>query len=426
MDLGTPNLQALQRMMIALVLGGLVGLEREHAQAGKKQIQLGGARTFPILALLGAISAFASQWMSWFFMAGFSTVSLLLIISYYYTAKEDPGMTTELSALAVFLIGALAQWGEIHLAAALAIILTALLALKRPLHEMTTRLGEDDLYATLKFVTVTIIVLPLLPDEAYGPLSVFNPYKLGLMVVLIATIGFAGFFMIRMLGARLGIILMGLLGGLVSSTAVTLSCAEKSRQNPGLSSAYALATGIACVMMFPRVLLEAFVINPALGQQLVIPIAVAAGLGILVIAVGVLRLKPGHEEEVSATNPFRLMPAVKFGLMLAAVLFLAKAAQLYLGNLGVYVASAAAGLTDVDAITLSMARLSLDGESENPVSLDTALAAILLAATVNTTVKGVFAFSARAPAFRLAVAPVFIGLLIGVLGGYVTYRILAA
>ena len=413
-------------MIVALVLGGLIGLEREHAQAGKKQIQLGGVRTFPILALLGAISAFASQWMSWFFMAGFSTVSLLLIISYYYTAKEDPGMTTELSALAVFLIGALAQWREIHLAAALAIILTALLALKRPLHEMTTRLGEDDLYATLKFVTVTIIVLPLLPDEAYGPLSVFNPYKLGLMVVLIATIGFAGFFMIRMLGARLGIILMGLLGGLVSSTAVTLSCAEKSRQNPALSSAYALATGIACVMMFPRVLLEAFVINPALAKQLVIPIAIAAGLGILVIAVGVLRLKPGHEEEVSVTNPFRLMPAVKFGLMLAAVLFLAKAAQLYLGNLGVYVASAAAGLTDVDAITLSMARLSLDDQSENPVSLDTALAAILLAATVNTTVKGVFAFSARAPAFRLAVAPVFIGLLIGVLGGYVTYRILAA
>ena len=426
MDFGTPNLQALQTMIVALVLGGLIGLEREHAQAGKKQIQLGGVRTFPILALLGAISAFASQWMSWFFMAGFLTVSLLLIISYYYTAKEDPGMTTELSALVVFLIGALAQWEEIHLAAALAIILTALLALKRPLHEMTTRLGEDDLYATLKFVTVTIIVLPLLPDEAYGPLSVFNPYKLGLMVVLIATIGFAGFFMIRMLGARLGIILMGLLGGLVSSTAVTLSCAEKSRQNPALSSAYALATGIACVMMFPRVLLEAFVINLALAKQLVIPIAIAAGLGILVIAVGVLRLKPGHEEEVSVTNPFRLMPAVKFGLMLAAVLFLAKAAQLYLGNLGVYVASAAAGLTDVDAITLSMARLSLDGESENPVSLDTALAAILLAATVNTTVKGVFAFSARAPAFRLAVAPVFIGLLIGVLGGYVTYRILAA
>ena len=426
MDFGTPNLQALQTMIVALVLGGLIGLEREHAQAGKKQIQLGGVRTFPILALLGAISAFASQWMSWFFMAGFSTVSLLLIISYYYTAKEDPGMTTELSALAVFLMGAITQWGEIHLAAALAIALTALLALKRPLHEMTTRLGEDDLYATLKFVTVTIIVLPLLPDEAYGPLSVFNPYKLGLMVVLIATIGFAGFFMIRMLGARLGIILMGLLGGLVSSTAVTLSCAEKSRQNPALSSAYALATGIACVMMFPRVLLEAFVINPALAKQLVIPIAIAAGLGILVIAVGVLRLKPGHEEEVSVTNPFRLMPAVKFGLMLAAVLFLAKAAQLYLGNLGVYVASAAAGLTDVDAITLSMARLSLDGESENPVSLDTALAAILLAATVNTTVKGVFAFSARAPAFRLAVAPVFIGLLIGVLGGYVTYRILAA
>jgi uncharacterized membrane protein (DUF4010 family) len=323
-------------------------------------------------------------------------------------------------------MGAITQWGEIHLAAALTIALTALLALKRPLHEMTTRLGEDDLYATLKFVTVTIIVLPLLPDEAYGPLSVFNPYKLGLMVVLIATIGFVGFFMVRMLGARLGIILMGLLGGLVSSTAVTLSCAEKSRQNPGLSSAYALATGIACVMMFPRVLLEAFVINPALAKRLVIPIAIAAGLGILVIAGGILRLRPGHEEEVSVTNPFRLMPAVKFGLMLAAVLFLAKAAQLYLGNLGVYVASAAAGLTDVDAITLSMARLSLDGESENPVSLDTALAAILLAATVNTTVKGAFAFSARVPAFRLAVAPIFIGLLIGVLGGYVTYRILAA
>ena len=419
-------MQALQTMIIALVLGGLVGLEREHAQAGKKQIQLGGVRTFPILALLGAISAFGSQRMSWFFMAGFLTVSLLLIISYYYTAKEDPGMTTELSALAVFLIGALAQWREIHLAAALAIILTALLALKRPLHEMTTRLGEDDLYATLKFVTVTIIVLPLLPDEAYGPLSVFNPYKLGLMVVLIATIGFAGFFMIRMLGARLSIILMGLLGGLVSSTAVTLSCAEKRRQNPALSSAYALATGIACVMMFPRVLLEAFVINLALAKQLVIPIASAAVLGILVIAVGVLRLKPGHEEEVAVTNPFRLMPAVKFGLMLAAILFLAKAAQLYLGNLGVYVASAAAGLTDVDAITLSMARLSLEGESESPVSLATALGAILLAAAVNTTVKGAFALSARAPAFRLAVTPIFIALLTGVLGGYVTYRILAA
>lgn len=423
MDFGTPNLEALQRMIIALVLGGLVGLEREHAQAGTRQIQLGGVRTFPILALLGAISAFASQWVSWFFMAGFLTVSLLLIISYYYTAKEDPGMTTELSALVVFLIGAVAQWGEIHLAAALAIVLTALLALKRPLHEMTTRLGEDDLYATLKFVTVTIIVLPLLPDKAYGPLSVFNPYKLGLMVVLIATIGFAGFFMIRMLGTRVGIILMGLLGGLVSSTAVTLSCAERSRRNPSLSSAYALATGIACTMMFPRVWFEALVINPALGRQLAIPIGIATTLGILVIAVGILRLKSQHEEEVAVTNPFRLMPAVKFGLMLTAILFLAKIAQLYLGNLGVYIASAAAGLTDVDAITLSMARLSFDPEPENPVSIETALTSILLAAAVNTTVKGSLAFTSKAPAFRLAVMPIFIVLLVGAVGGYVTYRI---
>ncbi|MBI2988180.1 MAG: MgtC/SapB family protein [Deltaproteobacteria bacterium] len=412
-------------MAIALVLGGLVGVEREHALVKEGQIGIGGIRTFPLFALLGAIAAFASQQVQWFFLASFLVISTLLLISYYASSKEDPGMTTELSALTVFLIGGLTQWGHIHLGAALAIVLTAILALKKPLHEMTARLGEEDLYATLKFVTVVIIVLPLLPDNTYGPLSIFNPYKMGLMIVLIATIGFVGFFLIRMLGARLGIILTGLLGGLVSSTAVTLSCAERSRQTPALSSAYALATGTACAMMFPRVLLEAFVVNPALAKQFAIPIAIVSLTGIIVIGLAVFRVRVEPDEEVAVTNPFRLMPAVKFGLMFTGILFLAKLAQMYLGNLGVYIASAAAGLTDVDAITLSMARLSLEGQSESPLSSDTALTAILLATAVNTGVKASFALSTGAPEFRRAVLPIFLALLIGLVVGYATYRLVS-
>ena len=425
MDLGTPNLEALQRMLIALILGGLVGLEREHSQAQEGQIGIGGIRTFPIFAVLGALAVFASQWFEWFFLFVFLVISSFLIVSYYYSAKADPGLTTELSAVAVYLIGALAQWGEIHLAAALSIVLTALLSLKKPLHHLTTCLGEDDLYATLKFVTVTIIVLPLLPDQAYGPLAVFNPYKLGLMVVLISTISFAGFFLIRMLGARLGIVLMGILGGLVSSTVVTLSCAERSRQTPSLSPAYALAIGIACTMMFGRVLVEAFVINPGLGLQLALPIGVTLLAGIAVTGLEIYRLSPQQEEEVAVTNPFRLMPAIKFGLMFTAILFLAKFAQIYLGSLGVYVASAAAGLTDVDAITLSIAQLALEGGSENPLPMGTALTSILLAATVNTIVKGGVAFSTGALELRRAVLPIFLSLLIGAVVGYATYRIMS-
>jgi len=404
----------------ALAIGLLVGMQREHSQGGRKQRLFAGVRTFPLLALVGATGGLLSELSAspWSLVAVMVAMGALIVQAYaVHTRGGRVGATTEVAAFLTLLSGALCYYGLYGLAAALAVAMTTLLTLKVEMHGFVQRLAREDLFAVLKFAVITAVILPVLPNRDLGPepLNVLNPQRIWLMVVFISGIGFLGYVLIKALGARVGLILSGLLGGLVSSTAVTASLAQRSRTqslDSGTAGLYSAAIAVSWTTMFLRVLLVVLVIAPALARLLWIPFLAATLVG---LAYGALALRRGAgtpAQEIAHSNPFELMPALQFGLLYALILVVARAAQVYLGDAGVYLSSAAAGLVDLNAISLSLAEMSAAG------SVGTTLAAqgLVLAAITNTLVKGGIVLSAGAPGLRRALWPV-LALMVLVAGG---------
>lgn len=398
------------RFGVALVLGLFMGLQREYAyrqQIDEEGELLAGARTFPIIALLGAASALGASELEapWPFAVTVLTVGLLLAVGHFWQARDrDTGLTTEMAALVAFFTGALCFWGYVRLGAALGVGTAVLLSLKVPMHTLARTLDQEDVYATLKFAVITVIVLPLLPQQGYGPspFDVLVPYNVWLMVVLISGISFLGYVLIQIAGPRRGVSLTGILGGLASSTAVTLSVAERSRDTKGLDRPFALAVLLAWAIMFVRVLVEVAVINPPLLVTVWMPI-----LGICVASLAYcgylygVRSIEEREEPQTVRNPFRLVPAITFGVLYAVILVASHWAQTYFGDAGVYLSSVVAGLADVDAITLSMARLHESGD----LAATTATRAIVIAAAANTVLKGGIVALTGTAGLRRAVVP---------------------
>jgi uncharacterized membrane protein (DUF4010 family) len=405
--------ELLIRFAIALLIGGLIGLEREHARQQEEVKAFAGIRTFPLIGLLGCTAALLSELAgSWTFGLFVILVGGLVAIAYTVDAIQGHvGLTSEMAAVVVFVCGGLAYWDYLELAAALAVVTFGFLTLKIQLHHMVGHISSEDLYATLKFAIISLIVLPVLPNEAYGPppFDAFNPYKTWLMVVFISGISFLGYVLIKVVGSRRGIGLTGLLGGLVSSTAVTLSFSERSEEHPDLSRPFALALTLAWTVMFGRVVVEVAVLNRALLNVVWLPLAAAMAAGLVFCVYYYLAQRTAEESDVKLANPFELGPAIKFGLLYAAILVISKAAQFYFQDAGVYVASAVAGLTDVDAITLSMAELS---GSQGSVSVSTAGRAVMLAAIANTLVKGGIALGAGSRGLRRALLPPLVAMLV--------------
>jgi len=401
------TLQLWHKFGLALLVGLLMGLEREHRRHERETAHFAGVRTFPLIALLGCTAAMLSaHGQTWLFAVGFAGLSALILAVYAVSAyRGDPGMTTEVAALLVYLIGGLIYWDQIWLAVALGVAATALLALRPPLHELAARIEREDIYATLKFAVVSAVILPLLPDRAYGPLQVLNPFRMWLMVVFISAVSFSGYVAIKLLGPRRGIGLTGLLGGLVSSTAVTLSFSQRSREAPALAGHFALGIIVASMTMYPRMALEILAFNPVLAGQVWLFMALltvlSAGGGLYLWRV----VRHWEEEDAGFANPFRIGPAIQFGLLFGTVLLATKAAQVALGDTGVYVASFLAGLTGVDPIALSMAQLA--GEA---VAYEVAVRAVLLAAAANTLAKGGLTLALGAPPLRRQALPL-LGLL---------------
>jgi uncharacterized membrane protein (DUF4010 family) len=279
-----------------------------------------------------------------------------------------------------------------------------LLSLKVQTHTFARRIDSEDVYATLKFAVITVIVLPLLPTEGYGPppFDVLVPYNVWLMVVLISGISFLGYVLIQVVGPRRGVGLTGLLGGLASSTAVTLSVAERSRDSRGLDQAFAMAVMLAWAIMFVRVIVEVAVVHPPLLLTVWIPIT-GVFIASLLYCGYLYRAQPteAQDEPPTVRNPFRLVPAITFGVLYAVILVASNGAQSYFGDAGVYLSSVVAGLADVDAITLSMARLHESGD----VSARTATRAILIGGAANTVLKGIIVAVTGTQALRRAVMP---------------------
>lgn len=402
------------RFGLALGIGLLVGLEREYSQ-GEENL-FAGARTFALISLLGASTALLGKILTspWPLVAALIGAGGLVVSGYLASARAGRvGITTEMAALVTFAAGALCVLGDLSLAAALGVATAVLLSLKLEVKKLVARLSRQDIYAALKFAVITAIVLPLLPARTYGPppLNVLSPRNVWLMVVFISGIGFLGYVLVKLVGPRRGIGLTGLLGGLVSSTAVTLSLSERSRRTPGLAGSLAFAIVLSWTVMFARVLIEAAVVGKGLAIAVLPPVLAAGGAGFLYSLYLFLQEKSPGREEVSFSTPFELGPAVKFGLLYAAILVGSKAAQMYLGSAGVYLASVVSGVADVDAITLSMARLSSAGD----LSLATASRAVVLAAMANTAVKGGMVLILGAPRLKRAILPgLLVVLVVGV------------
>ena len=382
------------RFGVALLIGTLIGLEREHTFTRPDVEPYAGVRTFALMALLGCLSALIADTLGspWPLMGVLLILGIFLAIAYAIAAwRADTGLTTEVSALVTVLLGALCYWDYIALAVAIAVTTTVLLSLKLELHAFAHKITREDVYATLRFAVITAILLPILPNQSYGPppFDVLNPYRIGLMVVLISGISFTGYVLTKFIDPRMGIGITGFLGGLVSSTAVTLSFAQRSRQQPALSKSFALAIIAAWTIMFLRVMIEIAAVNVPLLRVAWIPFSAAAVAGVIAVAALYFGKSAKQIEDVKFSNPFELGPAFLFGLLYAVILVVSRTAELYLGNAGLYLSSAVSGIADVDAITLSVAELS---KHAGGVDLTTATRAIVIAAIANTSVKAGIVF----------------------------------
>ncbi|MCC6706812.1 MAG: MgtC/SapB family protein [Gammaproteobacteria bacterium] len=395
----------------ALLLGMLVGLQREYASkrsSDERRELFAGTRTYALFAVLGCTAALISTVANAPLVvpAVLLVMGVIIAISYRHSVSRGHlGMTSEVAAFITLFAGALCMWGELRFAAALAVTTTVLLALKLHTRSLASRLTDEDVRATLTFAVLTLVILPVLPRHGFGPapFDVLVPHKIWLMVVLISGLSFCGYVMIQVIGPQRGVTLTGLLGGLASSTAVTLSFAARSHTAEGLARPFALAILLAWTMMFVRVLVEVTIINRPLLAQLALPLGAATAVSLVYCAYlyfsAAQDTSPDTEE---FENPFELAPALGFGALYMLILLVANSARLYFGDAGLYASSIAAGLADVDAITLSMAHLS---RAPDGLAADSAARAIVLAAAANTLVKAGIVLSTGAPALKRVIWP---------------------
>jgi len=411
------------RFGAALLIGALIGLEREFVQQRSGEREFGGIRTFSLLSLGGAAAAaLAQQFGVAVFVAAYAAMVLMILSSFVgemIRAKEE-GITTEVAGVLMPLIGAMAVWGRVEIAAALGVITAFLLSLRPRLHGMVRGMSDEDLRATLEFALISAVILPVLPNRGFGPYEVLNPFQIWLLVVLVSGIGFFGYLLMKLLGPERGIGLTAVLGGLVSSTATTVSFAGRSRQEAGLSPLLTRGILLASAVMFPRVLVWVAAVHRPLLPLVLLPMSVMflADLAVAALIWRRARTAPGPEQpKVELANPLKLRTAITFGLVFAVVLVAVRAANEFFGSAGVYAASALAAITDVDSITLSTAQLA--GRAE--LDLRVAATAIVLASLINTAAKGVMAWTLGSPQLRRSVAIGFGAVVLsGIISGAVT------
>ncbi len=412
---------AFARLGTALALGLLVGLQREYAKQEEGDDLFAGARTFALISLVGGLAAVADSVAGARFLLLGSLVAVgsFILVAYYVGVRSgELGVTTEVAALVVFLAGATAGLGMPRIAAGVAVATATILALKPWTRRLAAAIDEEDVSASLQFAVLAALILPLLPDDPLGPapFDAATPFSVGLMVVFISGLSFLGYILIQVVGPSRGVGLTGILGGLVSSTAVTLTLSERSKGAKALARPLALGLVLAWTIMFIRVLIEVQVVNAELLREVLLPVGAGVIVGLAWAAFLYFGGSRSADQEADTTefsNPFRLGPAVQFGLLYGVILIISKAASTYLGDGGVYLSALISGVADVDAITLSMANLS---RGDGAISDTVAGNAIAIAAATNTLVKGGIVWVIGRGGIRRTVAPAVIGSVIACVG----------
>jgi uncharacterized membrane protein (DUF4010 family) len=365
-----------QKLGISLGLGLLVGLQREYADS-----QLAGIRTFPIITVFGSLCALLGQTFGgWIVGMGAVALAALVIVGNVLKMRagdNDPGLTTEAAMLLMYAVGAYLVVGRASVAVAVGGGLAVLLSWKEQLHVLVHRFGPTDIKAIMQFVLITLVILPVLPDRSYGPYGAFNPHRSWLMVVLIVGISLGGYVAYKMLGQHAGTLLAGVLGGLISSTATTVTSARQVRAAPDSTVLGAVVIMIASTIAFARVIAEIAVVAPAASGSMIPPLAVM-GVWMAILSLGLYFLARQESEEMPPPrNPAELHSALIFGALYALVMLAIAAAQDWFGTTGVYGVAVLSGLHDMDAITLSTSQLVESDQMESPTGWRVILTAAL-------------------------------------------------
>lgn len=400
------------RFFTALAIGLAIGIERgwkqRHEKAGEREA---GIRTFTLFALTGFAAGIAAEPLGPVFVAivaiGIFTLVTVGYVSDVIRDHADRGMTTEVAALLTFVLGALCAVGAVLPAAIIGVVAVALLDQKDLLHGFVQRLQRLELTAVVKVLLISVVLLPVLPNEGYGPGGVLNPYELWWAVVVIAVLGLVGYAAMKIAGTQRGALLMGIFGGLLSSTGVTVSAARASQGARAAALPLASAIATAQAVMFVRTAVLISVMNAALLDFALLPLA----LGAITAIVGALIVthrahKTTQSEAFDAGSPDALNSAIKFVVIVAAMLLLAHYAQVYAGDVGLILSGLLAGAVDVDAATVSASRLS--GSQVHEASAAAGAASIAVAITANSFVKSAIAYSLGTRALALPAIAVLV------------------
>lgn len=374
--------------LIAGGIGLLIGLERERIASARA-----GLRTFGLVSILGALTAMLGQEFQSVapFATGLAAVAIMIVAAYLVNPDpEDPGTTSVVALLLCYCLGAATALGFAKLAVMLAVGTTVLLYFKAELRGIATRLKPQDWISILQFGVLSLVILPILPNEEFGPYHALNPYQIWWMVVLISGVGLVGYAALQLVGPRYGTAFVGFCGGLVSSTATTMIYAKLARSTPAMSSAAALVILLANLVMVARVTVIATVVAPGIMAAMASAVLPALVLGLAAVVWYWRRLNNGSDLILPETkNPAELRTAVEFGLLYALVLLCAAWLSSEIGNKGLYALAFVSGLTDVDAINLSTMRLFSIGQLKS----DPAVITVVLAVCSNLAFKTAMTFA---------------------------------
>lgn len=376
------------RFGIALGLGLLVGLERE-----KRASEIAGVRTVPLITVWGTLAAWlAVRFGGWALGASIISLAALIVIANVHLLRKgelDGGLTSEMAILVMFGVGALLITGPLEIAIAIGGGVAVLLHAKEWLHGVSRRLERRDVTAIMRFALIALVILPVLPDRAFGPFNVLNPRAIWWMVVLIVGISLGGYIVFRFFGARAGVVLGGILGGIISSTATTVSYAKKSRRAEDPARLFAAIVMIANAVVMVRVLIEIWIVGRPLFAAAVGPIGILLGVQAVVAAI-FARGRSGEAALVDEeSDPAELKSALLFGALYAGVLLAVAATTHYLGGRALYLVAIVSGLTDVDAITLSIGRLAGAGSIPFPTAWRLIVVATIANLLFKTAIVGV-------------------------------------
>jgi uncharacterized membrane protein (DUF4010 family) len=378
-----------QHLLVTAAIGLIIGLEREFNTHGERA-HVGGIRTFTLAAMLGYLSGTVAAnsvlWVIPFTILGFFL--LLSVIYYYQVRQERYGLTSELSMLSTLLLGILVSQGYVQESLAVVVVMTALLSVKEQVHGIVKKITEEEMFAFIKFAVLALLILPILPDKSFGPEGLINFLELGWLVIIVLSISFTGYLLLKFVGQR-GILLTALIGGLLSSTMVTWVFSERSREKPELSASYGAGIILASSVMFIRAFALAAVFYQPVARLLVIPLSVLLVLNLLT-AYRVYRLQQhnGETPSLNPGNPLDIRNAVVFTLIYTGITFGMYYARQWSGQVGVYLSGAISGIADIDAITISSAKWA----SADTEQTGFAASVIILAILSNTVFKAVLSY----------------------------------